>query len=74
MTARKILRVLADPVDLALLNAPADDEPISKHECAALDEANRRKSRGEAPIQHEDILREFGLAKLDLRAIESLKR
>ena len=31
-TARKILRALADPVELALRNAPPDIEPLSAHE------------------------------------------
>jgi hypothetical protein len=59
-TARKILRALMDPVELSLLTAPPDDEPLSKHERAALEEAHRREQRGEPLISHEDILSEFG--------------
>lgn len=65
--ARKILRALVDPVELALLNAPEDDEPLSEHEFAALEEADRRESSGEPSdisrlIPHEEIMREFGLS------------
>lgn len=59
--ARKILRALLDPVELALLNAPADDEPLSEHEICALEEADRRERSGEPLISHEEIVREFGL-------------
>ena len=58
--ARKILRALMDPVELALLNAPEDDEPLSEHELAALEEADRRERSGEPLITHDEIMREFG--------------
>ena len=57
--AREYLRSLVDPLELALLTAPDDDEPRSEHERGALDEAERRKQRGERAISHEEILREF---------------
>jgi len=60
--AHKILRALMDPVELALLNAPEDDEPLSEHELAALEEADRRECRGEPLISHDEIMREFGLS------------
>ena len=59
-TARKILRALIDPVELSLLTAPPDYEPLSEHEKAALEEADRREKRGEPLISHEDVLSEFG--------------
>jgi hypothetical protein len=34
--ARKILRALADPVELAILTAPLDDEPEAEEERAAV--------------------------------------
>jgi len=64
-TARKILRALMDPVELSLLTAPPDDEPLSEHEMAALEEADRRQQRGEPLIAHEEILREFGVSELE---------
>ncbi len=59
--ARDYLRSLLDPVELALLHAPDDDEPLSEHERAALSEADQRRERGEPAISHDEILREFGL-------------
>ena len=64
-TARKLLRALVDPVELALLNAPPDDESLSEHERAATDEASHRERRGAPLIPHEDVLREFGLSEPD---------
>jgi hypothetical protein len=60
--ARKILRALMDPVELALLNAPKDDEPPSERELAALEEADRRERSGEPLISHDEIMREFVLS------------
>jgi hypothetical protein len=58
--ACKILRALMDPVELALLNAPEDDEPLSEHELAVLEEADRRERSGEPLISHEEMMREYG--------------
>lgn len=66
LTARKILRSLVDPVALALLGAPPDDEPLSSHENSALEAAELRERRGEPLVPHEEILREFGLVEPDL--------
>jgi hypothetical protein len=65
--ARDYLRSLVGPVELALLNAPADDEPITEHEQAAWEADERRRQRGEAPIPHEEVLRELGITEPDLR-------
>lgn len=62
LSARKILRALMDPIELALLNAPEDDEPLSSHELAALEDADRRERCGEPLISHEEIMSEFGLS------------
>jgi hypothetical protein len=59
--ARKILRALVDPVELALFRAPEDDEPLSDHERAALEQADRRECSGEKLISHDELMREFGL-------------
>jgi hypothetical protein len=56
-TARKLLRALVDPVELALLNALPDDEPLSEHERAATEDASRRERRGEPLIPHADVMR-----------------
>jgi len=60
-TARKFLRSMADPIWLAMLNAPLDDEPLCEAEREALEAAKQREQRGEPLIPHEKILREFGL-------------
>lgn len=65
-TARKFLRALVDPVELAMLTAPLDDEPLTEHEKAATGEAMLRERRGEPLVSHEEILREFGLSSPDL--------
>lgn len=65
-TARKILRALADPVQLALLNAPPDDEPLSAHEQGASDSDQRRRQAGAPPISHEELLRELGFSEANL--------
>ena len=54
-----------DPVWLAMLSAPADDEPLSESEKAALEAADQREQRGEPLIPHEEILREFGLNEVE---------
>ena len=60
-TARKILRSLIDPVALALLNAPVDDEPLAEHERSQLAAAEQREWWRGSLIPHEEILHEFGL-------------
>lgn len=64
-TARKFLQTLVNPVWLAMLMAPPEDEPLSETEKAALEAADQREQRGESLIPHEEILREFGLTELD---------
>jgi hypothetical protein len=63
---RRVLEVMVDPGDdplaRSLANAPVESEPISAEEATALDEAHTSIARGEG-ISHEEILREFGLAR-----------
>jgi hypothetical protein len=63
---RRVLEVMVDPDDeplaRSLANAPVESEPVSAEEAAALDEAHASIARGEG-IPHEEILREFGLAR-----------
>jgi hypothetical protein len=56
--ARKMLRALADPLWLSLLTAPLDDEPETKDEHAAVEQALAEPGPYTA---HEEVLREFGL-------------
>jgi len=66
-TARKILRALADPVELALTSAPADDEPLCMHEQAAWDADQCRRNNGVPPISHEELLSDLGIYEADLQ-------
>jgi len=50
----------ADPVLLALANAPEDDEPETEEERLAVEEARESLRRG-AGISHEELRRELGL-------------
>jgi len=54
-------------VELALLNAPEDDEPLSAHEQAAWDADQRRRQAGARPITHEELLSDLGISEADLR-------
>ena len=66
-SARNYLRSLVGPVELALRNAPADDEPMSQHEQEAWEADERCRQRGEEPILHEEVLRKLGITDADLR-------
>ena len=54
------LQPLVDPVLLALLNAPEDDEESTAEDIADLEATRAAYRRGET-ISHEAIRREFGL-------------
>lgn len=56
--ARKILRSLVDPVELALLTAPLDDEPETEEELAEVEKA---LSDPGGDVSIEEVLREYGL-------------
>jgi hypothetical protein len=64
-----------NPVELVLLNAPADDEPLSAHEQAAWDADQRRYLAGTPLILDEELLGELGISEADLlgRHKESLR-
>lgn len=55
------LRITADPVLRSLATAPADDEPDTDEERAALAEALRERESGIAAVPLEDVKRELGL-------------
>ena len=52
---QEALQRLADPVLLALLAAPEDDEPVTDEDLAALAEARAERERGEL-ILLDDLL------------------
>ncbi len=59
---RSLLEVLVEPLARSLALAPFEDEEITPDTASALEEARTSLARGEG-IQHEEILREFGIAK-----------
>jgi len=54
---RETLEQLADPVTLALLAAPEDDEPLTDEDLAALAEARAERERGETTTLNEYMAR-----------------
>ncbi len=57
-TTGKILRALADPVRLAILTAPIDDEPETAEERAEVEVARGETGPG---TPHAEVRREFGM-------------
>jgi hypothetical protein len=57
---RNLLEVMVEPLSRSLAAAPVEEEEITPETAAALDHARISLARGEG-IQHEEILREFGL-------------
>jgi hypothetical protein len=61
-TAVGLLEKILDPVTLALLNAPIDDEPEDEEERAEVAEAHEwLKRNGGKGIPHEEAMRRLGL-------------
>lgn len=59
-----LLKIMLDPVSVALANAPIDDEPVSEEEAREIAASRASLARGEG-IPHEEVLREFGLSQED---------
>jgi hypothetical protein len=59
---RSLLAVMVEPLSRALASAPVEEEEVTAETAAALDRSRASLARGEV-IPHEDIRREFGLAK-----------
>jgi hypothetical protein len=59
---RSLLQVMIEPLSHSLASSAADDEEIAPDTAVALERARASLARGEG-IPHEEILREFGLAK-----------
>ena len=57
-TTQRLLRALVDPVELALMNAPVDDEPDTEEDRSSAEQARREPGPG---TTHAEVLREFGL-------------
>jgi hypothetical protein len=59
-----LLKIMLDPVSVALANAPIDDEPVSEEEARDIAEARAAAARGEV-VSNEEVLAEFGLSPED---------
>ena len=58
----RLLEAFVDPVAMALLKAPLDDEPESDEERLAVDEARTWFKRNrEGAISHDEMMRRFGV-------------
>lgn len=55
-----LLGGLLDPVDLAILNAPIDEEPLTPEEEQALAESHEWRKHNE-PTPHDVVLTELGI-------------
>ena len=60
-----LLRVMTDPVERSLANAPVDDEPLTAEEIKALD-ASREWLKHNAGIPHEEVLAELGITQEEI--------
>jgi len=59
-----LLKIILDPVDRAIANAPFEDEEISDEENRAV-AASKAWLKDHEPIPNEEILAEFGLTAED---------
>lgn len=60
-----LFKVMLDPVEIALANAPIDDEPLSAEEIKALD-ASREWLKHNEGIPHEQVLAELGITQEEI--------
>jgi hypothetical protein len=61
-TAVGLLKKILDPMTLALLNAPIDDEPETEEERLAVAESEEwLRQNGGNGIPHEEVKRQLGL-------------
>jgi hypothetical protein len=57
---RALVEVMLDPVARSIANAPVDDEPLTRDDEIALDQAREWLKRNQA-IPHEQVLAELGI-------------
>jgi hypothetical protein len=60
-----LFKAMLDPVEIALANAPYDDEPLTAEEIKALDES-RDWLKHNDPIPHEQVLAELGITQEEI--------
>jgi hypothetical protein len=60
-----LFKAMLDPVEIALANAPLDDEPLTVEEIKALDESRDWLKHNEG-IPHEQVLAELGITREEI--------
>lgn len=60
-----LFKAMLDPLEIALANAPIDDEPLTGEEIKALDESREWLKHNEA-IPHEQVLAELGITQKEI--------
>jgi hypothetical protein len=60
-----LFKAMLDPVEIALANAPYDDEPLTAEEIKALDESHDWLKHND-PIPHEQVLAELGITQEEI--------
>jgi hypothetical protein len=60
-----LFKAMLDPVEIALANAPLDDEPLTVEEMKALDESLEWLNHNEG-IPHEKVLAELGITQEEI--------
>lgn len=65
MAAVGLFKAMLDPVEIAVANAPSDDEPVTAEEIQALDESREWLRHHEATA-HEEVLAELGITQEEI--------
>lgn len=60
-----LFKAMLDPVEIALANAPFDDEPLTAEEVKALDESHEWLKDHEA-VPHAQVLAELGITQEEI--------
>lgn len=60
-----LFKAMLDPVEIALANAPLDDEPLTMEEMKALDDS-REWLKDHEGIPHEQVLAELGITQEEI--------
>lgn len=60
-----LFKAMLDPVEIALANAPVDDEPLTVEEIKALDES-REWLKFHEGIPHAQVLAELGITQEEI--------
>jgi hypothetical protein len=67
-----LFKAMLDPVEIALANAPYDDEPLMAEEIKALNESHEWLKHND-PIPHEQVLAELGITQEEIDNYRELR-